>query len=219
MLKMECPHCKHKIYSHLLAEVNSVVCKNCKTDVPVKDLYISAKGYTMLRSDLLMRMHRYEKLLKEAEKELTLMVGGKKTCDETVQSIDSFIATLREMLEDARKHFRLSPHQLPVNLKTSTQTISGKIVNMSTTGVCIEPEDKNLLPKLHEKIELNFSLPGIEELFEIRGKVCWIKKGAKKREFDTGIGIKFEKLDEKTKTGLWLYIEKLDAAFTRADHH
>jgi len=215
MLKMECPNCRHQIYSHLLVEVRSVVCKNCKTDVPVRDLYITAKGYTILRSDLIMRMYRYERLLKEAEKEISLMAGGEKTSDETLQSIDRFIATLKEMLEDARNHFRLSPHQLPANLKFNGRTISGKIVNMSTTGACIEPEDKDLLPGLHEKIELIFSLPGLEELFEIRGKVCWIKKEVKKREFDTGIGVKFEKLDEKTSARLWLYIEKLDTAFTR----
>ena len=214
MLKMECPHCKHQIYSHLLAEVRSVVCKNCNSDIPVKDLYITTKAYTMLRSDLLMRMFRYEELLNEAEKEVNLMVEREMSADESIESVNSFIATLREMLEDARNHFRLSPHQLPVDLKTSAQTISCKIVNMSTTGACVEPEDLSHLPKLHEEVELNFSPPDLEELFKIRGKVCWIKKETKKRDFDTGIGVKFEEIDEKTRDRLWLYIGKLDTAFT-----
>lgn len=216
MLKMECPNCKHQIYSHLLAEVDSVVCKNCKTDVPVGDVYVTAKGYTMLRKDLVMRMHRYEKLLNEAENEVSLMMEGEKTCDETVQSIDRFIGTLKEMLEAARNNFRMYQQQLPVNLKVNDKTISGIMINMSTTGACVEPEDGSKLPKLHEKIELIFSLDGIEEAFEIKGKVCWIKKKTSKSEFNTGIGIQFKELDKKTNAKLWAHIEKLDTVFTRA---
>ena len=70
MLLMTCPKCDVDIKSPFLAEIESIECWQCKEEVQVKDVFVSTKGFTMSRKDLISRITHYKKLLEETENEL-----------------------------------------------------------------------------------------------------------------------------------------------------
>lgn len=206
MLKMRCPKCRKPIRSHLLAEVTTVFCNSCNEYIAVNEVYITAKGYTMLRKDLLSRTHRYEKLLHEAEKEMNLISRSPGISAESVKSINKFVTMLKELLDGARNNFRVHVPDVTVKYNSENGIRSARLVNLSVVGACIEPESTDHLPKIKKPITLNFALPGFDESFLLKGKVAWVKKGAKYRDFETGIGVKFEYMDEATRSRLWKFI-------------
>lgn len=210
MLKMECPKCKAPIYSRLLAEITTVYCRKCKTHVPVDDVLISASGYTMFRNDILYRISRYEKLLQEAEKEVIFLGKSGEAASESLKSLRKFIANMNELLDGARDHFRAHLPHVDVNYGLENNTCSGKLINLSVAGACIEPENIECLPQVNSDIYLDFSLPSISKPFSLKGNVAWIKKGAKNRDFDIGIGVKFIALNETSRLLLWEFVISQD---------
>ncbi|MBI3756302.1 MAG: hypothetical protein HY265_09095, partial [Deltaproteobacteria bacterium] len=149
---MECPRCKEVIYSNLLAELKVVFCKNCKINVPVQDVYITAKGYTILKDGLISRIYRYEKLLIEAEKEMEATTRSSYLSKESIESMGKFIAALRELLDGARNNFRVHiPHRI-VNYKFDNIVGEGRLVDLSIVGACIEPNDIKFIPRVKEPI-------------------------------------------------------------------
>jgi uncharacterized protein (TIGR02266 family) len=68
--------------------------------------------------------------------------------------------------------------------------------NISGGGICIRTAKP--LP-LNSEVQLRFSLPGIPDVFEIKGLVVWTNPYASQTAFPTGMGIKFLELgpDEK----------------------
>lgn len=213
MLKMECPQCKAIIKSNLLTEVKTVVCKKCKTDIPVQQVYVTAMGYTMLWEDLVARVYKYEKLLVEAEKEMEAMVRSGRMSQQSINSMDKFIRALRDLLHGARNNFRVCLSDTPVQYAPdmSASTVhEGKLVDLSVVGACIEPKSSKNLPGVKEFIALKFSLPTVEDPFSIKGKVKWVKHGVKNRNFHTGIGVQFENLQESTRSQLWNFLSLHD---------
>ena len=212
MLRTDCPKCKKPIYSKLLAEVNHVVCPNCRCDVPTKELFITAKEYTMVRSDLIPRVHRYEKLFKEAEKELALMINNKGVAADSVKSIQKLISTLKEILDGARSHVRLQAPHITVKYVTGEKSHNAELVNLSTVGACIEAKNFTYPPPLKGPMSLLVQLPDSKKDFTIKGQVTWIKKKINKKKQDIAIGIKFEKMDKETRLKIWNFLIGLDKA-------
>ncbi|MBE9503450.1 MAG: PilZ domain-containing protein [Proteobacteria bacterium] len=215
MLRTGCPKCKKPIYSKLLAEVSHVVCPNCQCDVPTKELFITAKEYTMLRSDLLSRVHRYEKLFKEAEKELALMRNNKGVAAESIQSIQKFVSTLKEMLDGARDHVRLQAPNITVKYISGKKSHNTELINLSTVGACIEAKSITSPPASKGPVTLLVQLPDSKKELTINGQVTWIKKGINNSKLDIAIGIQFEKMDKDIRLKIWNFLIGLD----KTDHY
>jgi hypothetical protein len=207
MLKMECPKCKGWIHSKILRESNDVFCENCNEDVKVDNVYVSASGYTILKDILNDRVYRYEKLLKEAEKELEVI--AEKTShkgDESVKSINNLVVALKELLEGARNTSRVQLPNVSAEYEFENHKKRGEIIDLSVTGSCIEIDERGQLPQVKREINLKFSLPDSNKKLSIKGKVVWIKRGVRDRGSKTAIGIKFEELSDEVRTLIWDFI-------------
>lgn len=214
MLRTDCPKCKKPIYSKLLAEVDHVACPNCQCDVPTKELFITAKEYTMLRSDLIPRVHRYEKLFKEAEKELALMINNNEVSADSVKSIQKFISTLKEILDGAREHVRLQAPNVTIKYVSGKKSHNAELINLSTVGACIEAKNVMSPPPSKGAVSLLVQLPDSKKELTIKGQVTWIKKGVNKKKHDIAIGIKFGEMDKNIRLKIWNFLVGLD----KTDH-
>jgi hypothetical protein len=204
MLQMNCPKCNGVIKSPFLAELSSIECSECNDNVPVKDVFVTTKSFTIHRDDLLNRIFRYQSLLKEVEKERSLLMDGKEISEATRKSIDQFSTILQELLVGARKNFRLDlPYELCVTIDTGNSTCNGKLVNLSSEGASIKFDNLDELPKARSSIKLSLQLPETDEVLSLTAKIAWNKKSA---GAGYELGVSFLKLDESTRSIIWNFI-------------
>ncbi|NOQ50882.1 MAG: hypothetical protein GQ578_01510 [Desulfuromonadaceae bacterium] len=205
MLMMKCPKCHEFIVSGLLAEIKTTTCSHCRAVVPVDNILVSAKGFTLDREDLFKRFFHYKKLVDEVAKEKKLLEKSHTTSEESKKSIKRFLAILLEVMAGARDNFRVqfSPN-VPIRLLYCRQFLSGFLLNVSMEGACIEILKGDSCPRANNPISLEFSLPGQDGTFFIEGTVSWAEKNS--RNPAHSFGIKFAALDEENQASLWQYI-------------
>lgn len=208
MFQMNCPSCKEIIKSHFLAELKSIECEQCKETVPVKDVFVTTKGFTMHREDLLNRIFRFQSLLREVEKEMQLIAQNKDSSKVTQKSLAQFYSTLQELLAGARRNFRLEiPYDLFVEMDYKQNIVSGKLINLSSEGASVAFEASDELPKKSAEINFSITLPALEEPIQIATKVIWVKMPRKDEESQPVIvGVKFVDLDENIRDLIWNFI-------------
>jgi len=208
MLQMNCPNCKEIIRSPILAEISSVECGHCKERVPVRDVFVSSKGFVMHREDLLKRIFRYQNLLREVEEEMVLMEGNESASEATKKSIRQFHGTIQEMLAGCRKHFRLEiPYDLPTELEFSKKIIKGRLKNLSSEGASFVLDKVDQLPQMRSQVNFELTLPEAPEPLSIRAKVVWIRMSKTDETAPVAfIGVNFLDLKEKIQNCLWNFI-------------
>lgn len=207
MLKMKCSNCSEFIVSPLLAEIETVSCGHCRQVVPVGNLVVSAQGFTIHREDLLQRLFRYQRLLAEVIKERELMQKCADISAVSKNSVDRFIATLEEVMDGARNNFRLHfSRRLPVQFSLDQRMRTGKLVNLSLQGACIEPEDGDALPKVKSPLSLEFSLSDGSAALSLAGVVVWANRRSRTQAGEHGIGVRFTSLSGSDRAELWQYI-------------
>ena len=206
MLKMKCPKCKEFIVSKLLAEIDQITCNNCQATVPVQDVMVFAKGFTFHRNDLAKRLFRYKSLINEVVQERELLEKNTKASPESKKSLDQFLEALKEVMDGARNSLRLDfSERVEVRFMVNQQPHSGALVNLSTSGACIEADPAAALPQKKNVIKLHFSLPGRKEVFMLDGVVIWTNKLEGKKEA-FAIGVEFKGQDEAVYNALWEFI-------------
>lgn len=207
MLKMKCSSCEEEIQSSLLAELDNITCPHCRADVPVNDVIVSAQGYSYHRNDLIKRQFRYKMLITEVTKERELMEKTPSVSAESIKSLDRFLATLEEMMAGARSNLRLEfDRSLPVAYKSKQLSSSGRLVNLSMEGACLETEHGNPLPKNKAAIALRFTLPGNQNSVTLKGTVAWVKTPPANKNSQPQIGVNFAPLDQDVHATLWAFI-------------
>jgi hypothetical protein len=210
MLQMNCPECKGIVKSPFLAELSSIECSHCKVNVPVKDVFVATKGYTIHRDDLLSRIYRYQTLLKEVEKELKIAGEGENVSEKTRKSIEQFYVTLQELLVGARKNFRMDiPFDLPVEMNYRDRQSHGQLKNLSCEGASIAFKKLEEWPKNRDEIELKINIAEAGDPLSILARVVWVKKPAKYDGSEpVAIGVNFINLDENIRSLIWDFIVK-----------
>ena len=207
MLKMKCPNCEKELTSPLLAEIETIACKHCQETVPVKDVIVSAKGYSYHRNDLIKRLFRYKSLISEVTKELEMLEKSPESSPQSKKSLDRFLATLEEMMAGARDHLRIEFKQaLPVTYKSKRGLGTGRLANLSMDGACLETEKDSTLPRNGTDLAISFALPGERQPVTLNGKVAWLKKTTNDKNHSPQIGIKFTPLDPDVHATLWAFI-------------
>jgi type IV pilus assembly protein PilZ len=83
--------------------------------------------------------------------------------------------------------------------------------DLSEGGIFLETERP--LPT-GTPVTLRFTLPDIDRVFEVKGKVAWInetkpKGGAKAPKFQVGMGVQFEEMEEEDRKTIRDYVTKL----------
>ena len=209
MLIMKCPKCNKYINSALLAEINTIVCEHCGTEVAVRNVLVSSNGFTFDRQDLLKRFYRYRKLLDEVIDENSSMAENKESSAVSKSSIQQFLNILQGMMTGARDNFRVQ-FSNPVRVKIcyGKHECSGVFYNLSMEGARVEISASNPLPRVHGDVSMSFLLPGQDEALSASGKICWTEKGKEKEHDKHSVGIKFSGLDSPVSTVLWQFISK-----------
>ena len=210
MLLMNCPKCDGAIKSPFLAEIESVECCQCGEEVKVRDVFVSTKGFTMSRGDLISRISHYKKLLVETENELQATTEKGTTTTKPQQSEKSFHSILKDLMLGARDNFRLDmPYDLYVELECDGNKRLGKLINICTQGAAIEFVDREELPQAETEIKLSLLLPESAEPLSLPGKIVWTRKSRKDSQSQhVKIGVHYNSLDKKTHACLWDFIIK-----------
>lgn len=210
MLKIECPECRQWLHSPFLMEVNEMTCPTCNVKVPVKEVYVAAGSFSISRDVLLKHFFKYERLLKEAQKELDEIKKEKEKDDIKKKeddrpykishdNINSFIDNLKEMLEGCRSGFRIAPGEKHVRYFIMDSDHDSTLVNISMTGMCIKATDPSLIPPKGSSITVELSDGPYN--FKVPGTVVWASTNGP-------MGIHFLNLDDKTSDDLLEYIKK-----------
>lgn len=207
MLQMHCPNCKEVIKSPFLAEVSTLECSHCKEIVQVKDVYIATKNFTMHREDFLNRIFRFEKLLREVEKEKLLLANSKTVSAKSLESINQFYSSLQELLVGARNCYRMEiTCDLHAEMNDNNNIFEGRVLNLSTEGALIEFLATGNLPRKKSVLKIKFSLPGFSEKLSIQAKVVWAKAQNEDQESQPAIGVTFIDLNDEAHECIWHYI-------------
>jgi len=81
--------------------------------------------------------------------------------------------------------------ELEIQYRTGQEFLAAYTKNISGGGVFIRTSQP--LP-LNQKVELRFTLPGLNRRFEIGGLVVWVNTSSRS-SFPAGMGIKFNKIE------------------------
>ena len=219
MLQMHCPNCKGVIKSPFLAELSTLECCQCKENIQVKDVYITTQNFIMHREDFLNRTFRFQKLLREVEKEKFLMANSKSVSTKSLESINQFYSSLQELLAGARNSYRMEiTCDLQVEVIDNKKFCKGRVLNLSTEGASIELVGFDNLPRKKTELKVCFSFPELPEILSTQAKIIWTKEQSGDHKSQSAIiGVTFIALDEYTHSCIWNYIlDNAPVPFQRA---
>jgi hypothetical protein len=205
---MNCPKCNGLIKTPLLVEMLDIECPECREYVKVHNVVVSTKQFTMQRNDLIKRISHYKRLLKDVEKEIEQRGKDQKSTENTTKSADNLRSSLKELLLAARDNFRLNmSYDLYVQINFDGDKRLARLVNISSTGACIELVDRGQLPGDNTEIKLQLLLPGDSESLSFPARVVWSRNLAKDTTSNSvNIGVQFREIDEQARECIWNFI-------------
>ncbi|MDP2690731.1 MAG: PilZ domain-containing protein [Deltaproteobacteria bacterium] len=198
MLKLECPECKQWIHSPFLVDYKEMQCPSCSARVQVSELYISAGPFSIHREVLRKHMFKYKRLLMEAEKELDDLKAAANTFKAdpiSTKSIGLFINNLKEMLSGCRESTRFAPEGLDIRFVAGQKAIDARLVNISTTGVCVDIGKQAAGIKKGDEVSVELKGVGSGRL---PGIVIWAGNGQ--------VGVRFGELSEEIRKNLFEFL-------------
>lgn len=205
MLKTECPYCKSWVFSPLLTDVEETVCPDCGKTLPVQEVFVSAGPYAIYRDVLVKNIHKYTRLLGEAKKELAeveRLTGtgeGSRAYDETAKTVKKFIDNIEELLAGCRDGLRVTPENITVDYVFNDNTYSGRLVNVSTTGMCMNVGENAGIHRSGQTLNLSIKEEGGAAALDIVGEVVWMGEQG-------SMGVKFFDMDKDRRGALWNFI-------------
>lgn len=208
MLQMSCPNCNGVVSSLFLADVETVECSQCKKNIPVSNITITAQHFTVNREDFLRRTFRFQRLLREVEKDLLLMSKDQGTSKKSMEKLEQFRDSLQELLDGARDSYRMEiPSDLYVEVNAQNNIIRGKLLNLSAEGCSIELLMYDTIPRKGSEVNIEFFFPESSEALNTRAKVIWSNGQLRKNDSESAtVGLTFTKLNETTRDTIWNYI-------------
>lgn len=94
--------------------------------------------------------------------------------------------------------------EIPVNYRMAGVRSQGTISNISRTGMFLST--KGPIPPHSTEVLLQFILPGLPRLFEIKGRVVWAAIPTD-RPGPAGMGIEFMDLDERDRSQIGAFVQ------------
>ncbi|GMR04478.1 MAG: hypothetical protein BMS9Abin23_0376 [Thermodesulfobacteriota bacterium] len=195
MLKTECPHCSCSVYSPLLTESEDTDCPSCGKPFTVKEVFISAGPYSIYRDVLLKNMGKYLRLLREAKEEVDSIKKkgeGSRAYAESAKTVDLFIDRLKELLDGCRSKLRVTGEDISVEYMLYKTLHKGKLVNISSTGICIHVGEDAVGLNRGQSLNLNIKDPMMAEPLYVEGEVVWVSG-------EHSMGVRFINMDEGRK--------------------
>jgi hypothetical protein len=208
MIQMNCPKCNGLIKSPLLVELPEIECPQCRVNVKVHNVAVSTKNFFMQRNDLIKRIFNYKKLLEEVEKEIEQGKKDQDSTENTRKSADDLRSFLKDLLLAARDNFRLNmSYDLYVQINFDGDKRFAKLVNISSTGACIELVDRGQFPGNNTEIKFQLLLPGDKESLSLLARVICNRIVAKDTTSQSvNVGVQFKDIDEEVRSCLWNFI-------------
>jgi hypothetical protein len=208
MLQMNCPRCNELIKTPILVELLDIECPQCRENVKVHNVVVSTKNFSMQRNDLIKRISHYKKLLKDVEKEVEHGENDQKSTENSRKSAANLRSSLKELLLAARDNFRLNiSYDLYVQINFDSNERLARLVNISSTGACIELVDRGLLPGNNTEIKFQLLLPGDSEALSFPARVVWSRNLAKDTTSNNiNMGVQFREIDEQARECIWNFI-------------
>lgn len=208
MLQMNCPICNGLIKSPLLVEKLEIECPQCRENVKVHNVVVSTKNFSMQRNDLIKRISHYKKLLKDVEKEVEQGQNDQEATESSRKSAVNLRSSLKELLLAARDNFRLNlSYDLYIQINFNSDKRLARLVNISSTGACIELVDRGQLPANNTEIKLQLLLPGDSESLSFPARVVWNRTLAKETTSNSiNMGVQFREIDEQARECIWNFI-------------
>lgn len=208
MLKIECPKCCKWVHLTLHGDEEEVSCPDCNEMIPVKDVYVAAGPYMIFRDVLQKNMHKYKRLLLEAEKEIQDLQkkadGLNRSYDISAKTVNMFVTNLKEMLEGCRDTIRHSVDDVVVEYVINGRGYRGRLVNLGVSGMCLVAGKTATVTRLWNEMVVNFRPDETGDPVPLPGKIVWLGKG-------NLMGVKFLDLDGKKKKMLRDYIQSKSA--------
>jgi len=188
MLKTKCSDCSSWVYSPILTEITETECPDCGSTFSINDLYVSTGPFSVYRDALLKNLHKYTQLLKSAREErdeFKSRAKGDKSDTESIATLENFVSGLEELLSGCRSRLRVPVKNTVVKYSTDTIPRQGTLVNISSTGICIEASEE--ISKLHNGsfvILIIDNMNTVDTIY-LHGEVVWT--GAEKNGNRMGI--------------------------------
>jgi len=163
----------------------------------------------MHREDFLNRSFRYQKFLREVEKERILMANSESVSTKSLESIEQIYTALQELLAGARNSYRMEVTcGLQVEVIDGNKSSKGIVLNLSTEGASIKLLAFDNIPRKKSELKVYFSIPELSEKLCTQAKVVWTKELIGDHESESVIiGVTFEDIDEHFHGCLWNYIQ------------
>jgi len=208
MLQMKCPECDGTISSPLLIEMGSITCNQCKENVDVKDVFVKTKSFTVPRDTLLQRVRHYRSILNEINNEKSMLTKSKTLSTTAQKTLEQYYAAMRELLEASRGNYRLPITQdLPLSIEWDGKRSNGSLLNLSTKGAAIKPQELHGFPQKGSEVKLQIALPDNTEPLSIVAEIAWTDKREKDDEQNNiTMGVSFINVHEKIRIYIWDYI-------------
>jgi hypothetical protein len=208
MLQMNCPNCQGLIKSQFLAEVSTIECSQCEEKVTVENIFITSEHFTLPREHFLNRTFRFQKLLREIEKERLLMANNSEVASKSLANLDRFSSSLQELLVGSRNSYRMEiSGALNVEVNHNGRKSMWKLVDLSTEGCSIKLEVSDKFPRKKAEIKIEFSLSELSPQLHTDARVVWTNEQTKDdRTKYVNIGVTFIDMDEDTHNYIWEYI-------------
>ena len=87
------------------------------------------------------------------------------------------------------------------------------LVNISSTGACVELVDRGQYPGNNIEIELQLLLPGKSESLSLLARVVWSRNLSKDTTSKSvNVGVQFKETDEQARECLWSFIVDAETA-------
>ena len=196
MLKIDCPSCGTTASSPFLVEKREVECEGCGATYPVRDVYIAVGHYIFYRDVILGKTNRYARLLREIQKEveeIEVEAGESKPHRDTARTLQIFISMLKELLDGCRARPRVPGGDTAVECLIDGKVLPARLVNISSTGLCLSQEDNTVRFGRGRMINVTISDRRLGGPLGLKAWVVWTtEKGV--------TGMKFIGLDETTQT-------------------
>lgn len=208
MLQMNCPHCNEEIKSNFLADLKTVECNNCKSNIPVQDVFIITRQFTVKREDFLDQKYRFQRLLNEVEKDLLLIENKSDASKAGLENLQQLHLSLHELLDGARNSYRMElPSDLYVEVSALSRIYRGRLLNLSAEGCSIAFETIDAMPRKKSELFIEFFFPGAPELLKTTATVMWTNAQSQSDNSKLAvIGVNFIGMDESTRKSIWNYI-------------
>lgn len=163
----------------------------------------------MHREDFLNRSFRYQKFLREVEKERFLMANSDSVSTKSLESIEQIYSALQELLAGARNSYRMEiTCDLQAEVIDGNRSSKGRVLNLSTEGTSIQLVEFDNIPRKKSELKVYFSIPELSEKLCTQAKVVWTKEQVGDHEYESAIiGVTFKDIDEHFHNCIWNYIQ------------